>query len=411
MTFEVTPISSNSPRIRLNQDHPHEVVDNILEQLRSRIVGQDEGVQAMASSVINGIFPDTFSESNKPLGTLLFLGPTGVGKTQVPKEAARALHGEPKFLRIDCNTLQASHEIASLIGSPPGYVDRDVVPRLHQQFIDEQQSKQHTITIVLFDEIEKGSYRLFNLLLTAMDEGVIKLNDNSTTSFKNCILVFTSNVGAKEMSNLVSTGIGFGSATNKTSSQIRNTAIRAAERRFSPEFLNRFNELVVFNSLGQAEYEKILDLELQSLQARISSSSEPFVIRFTKSAKQLLLSKGIVPKYGARPLKGKIQELVALPLRKIFHTRQIKPGYDVVIDRKGNTDSLEFFLEPPLLEMPPILTTKKLQITAGEFIPMHAKVGKDRSGKAWKLLPGMEYLGKANQNIPIGGAIILKDTD
>lgn len=399
-------------RIKLNPDHPHEVVDEFRYNLGKCVIGQPDGVTAMSNSVTNGIFTDTFSEPDKPIATMLFLGPTGTGKTIIAKRTAELLHGDAKMVRVDCHGFQAGHEISTLIGSPPGYVDREVKPRLHQNYIDQQKSKKSDIVILLFDEIEKASHRLFNLLLGAMDEGVITLNDNSVTSFKKCILVFTSNVGAKEMRSIVSSGIGFSGlgsrSSQKTSAQIHDTAIRAAEKRFPPEFFNRFNEVVVFNTLHEQHYREILDIELRRLQERISSSDSPFLVTFTDSAKDLLLSKGVVPKYGARPLRNQIHKLVTAPLRRIFHTRQIPDGHEVIVDRSRHEDRLEFYSQISEIEL--ALSTLQVQtLIAGEDIPPHAKVGKDVSGKVFKLKPGMKFLGNARQYIPKGGTVILKD--
>lgn len=402
-------------RKKLDPYHPHEVIDELVYNLTTSVVGQPHGVKAMSNAIMNGIFTDGIAEQNRPIANLLFLGPTGTGKTVLAKMAAKHLHGEPKMVRVDCQGMQASHEISVLIGSPPGYVDREVKPRLSQNFINEQRSKKHPITILLFDEIEKASYRLFNLLLNVMDEGTITLNDNSVTSFQNCILVFTSNVGAKEMRNILSSNIGFGSGqnktTNKTVKQIEDAARRAAEKRFPPEFFNRFSEVVVFNQLGENHCRQILDLELKYLQERMANSTPPTPIVFTEAAKNFILQKGLNPQYGARPLRNTIHHQVVLPLKRIVNTRQIRPEEEVVVDWDGKNDNLDFYSQPCELKL--ILSGKTADVSeefiSSEFLPVNCKVGKDGNGRIWKLKPGMLFLGYAKDNIPEGGTVILTD--
>src|SRR6266542_2768256 len=225
------------------------------EKLSARIVGQEDAIHDMSG--LYQLFLAGLNQTNRPLGTLLFLGPTGSGKTRVVEAAAEVLFGDSRaIIKIDCAEFQHSHEISELIGSPPGYLGhRETSPLLSQENLDRFKTEETPLSLVLFDEIEKASDALWNLLLGILDKGTLTLGDNRRVDFSRCVIVMTSNLGARAMSELVDVGIGFTSAQrshgltdwgNKIDEKIQRTAVQAASRNFSPEFMNRIDKVVVF---------------------------------------------------------------------------------------------------------------------------------------------------------------------
>src|SRR6201989_2685011 len=246
------------------------------ERLSARIVGQERAVRRMSG--LYQIFLAGMNPPNRPIGTMLFLGPTGSGKTRVIEAAAEVLFGDSNaVVKIDCAEFQHSHEIAKLIGSPPGYLGhRETSPMLNQENLDRTHTDDVKLTLVLFDEIEKASDALWQLLLGILDKATLTLGDNRRVDFSRTIVIMTSNLGAREMSELISGGVGFApaqGATNRVNSgtedKICRTAVEAARRKFAPEFMNRIDTVVVFQSLSEDHLRQILDLELQAVQHRI----------------------------------------------------------------------------------------------------------------------------------------------
>ena len=240
---------------------------------------------------------------NRPIGTMLFLGPTGSGKTRVIEAAAEVLYGDPNaVVKIDCAEFQHSHEIAKLIGSPPGYLGhRETSPMLTQENLDRMHTDDMKVSLVLFDEIEKASDSLWQLLLGILDKATLTLGDNRRVDFSKAMVIMTSNLGAREMSELISGGIGFapGKGTKtpndtEIDQKIYRTAVEAARRKFSPEFMNRIDKVVVFRSLKEHHLRQILDLELQAVQDRImQSAGTKFVFQCSETAKDMLLKEGL----------------------------------------------------------------------------------------------------------------------
>jgi ATP-dependent Clp protease ATP-binding subunit ClpA len=282
---------------------------------------------------------------------LLFLGPTGSGKTRVVEAAAEVLFGNPNaVVKIDCAELQHSHEIAKLIGSPPGYLGhRETSPLLSQENIDRFQTEEAPLSLVLFDEIEKASDSLWQLLLGILDKATLTLGDNRRVDFSQAIIVMTSNLGAREMSGLVDGGMGFTPARrlNKVESnideKIHRTAVQAASRNFPPEFMNRIDRVVVFHSLNQRHLCQILELELSALQDRIMrSASTRFVFHCSDAAKERLLREGVDYRYGARHLKRSIERWLVLPISNLVATGQVEFGDSVYVDLDDSGCNLVF---------------------------------------------------------------------
>ena len=319
------------------------------ERLGARIVGQERAVRRMSG--LYQIFLAGMNPPNRPIGTMLFLGPTGSGKTRVIEAAAEVLFADVNaVVKIDCAEFQHSHEIAKLIGSPPGYLGhRETSPMLTQENLDRMHNDDLKLTLVLFDEIEKASDALWQLLLGILDKATLTLGDNRRVDFSKCMVVLTSNLGARDMAELITGGIGFAPGKGvkhpdtEVDQKIYRTAVEAARRKFSPEFMNRIDKVVVFRSLKEHHLRAILDLELQSVQDRIMmSAGTKFVFQCSDAAKNMLLQEGIDYKYGARHLKRAIERFLVYPLSNLVATGQIGLGDLVQIDLRGSDNKLIF---------------------------------------------------------------------
>lgn len=309
------------------------------EKLSARIVGQEKAVSRMSS--LYQLFLAGLNQKNRPVGTLLFLGPTGAGKTRVVEAAAEVLFGDPNaVIKVDCAEFQHSHEIAKLVGSPPGYLGhRETAPLLAQENLDRFHTPEVQLSLVLFDEIEKASDELWALLLGILDKATLTLGDNRRVDFSRSLIIMTSNLGASEMSALMTGGIGFAagqksnSATHQLDQKINRTAVEAARRKFSPEFINRIDKMVVFRSLTEHHLRRILELELQAVQDRIMrSAGTKFSFHCSPAFKERLLQDGIDYRYGARHLKRAVERSMVLPLSNLVATGQVQFGDSVYVD-------------------------------------------------------------------------------
>ncbi|MEW6131035.1 MAG: AAA family ATPase [Acidobacteriota bacterium] len=318
--------------------------------LRHRVIGQDRAVRSMTA--LYQVFQAGMTNQTKPIGTMLFLGPTGSGKTHVVEAAAEMMFTDPNaVIKIDCAEFQHSHEIAKLIGSPPGYLGhRETSPLLSQENLDKFRTEENPFTLVLFDEIEKASDALWQLLLGVLDKGRLTLGDNRTVDFSQTIIIMTSNLGAKEMSELITGSIGFAPSKkselqeSELDQKIYRTAMDAARRKFSPEFMNRIDKTVVFRSLKEEQLRMILDLELKKIQRRINDGMcDRFTFKVTDEAKDFLLSEGTELRYGARHLKRAVERFVVTPLANLAATRQARVGDVIVVDMNAETGKLAFF--------------------------------------------------------------------
>ena len=321
----------------LDPERKHPLAESFARMLSARVVGQQRAVRQLSG--IYQTFLAEMNAPNRPLGTMLFLGPTGCGKTRVVEAAAEILFGDPSAItKIDCAEFQHSHEIAKLIGSPPGYLGhRETSPSLSQENLDRFFTEETQLSFLLLDEIEKASDALWNLLLGILDKATLTLGDNRRVDFSRTIVVMTSNVGAREVSELISGRIGFGAPRSATAAldpdvdqKIYRTALEAARRKFKPEFMNRIDKTVVFHSLTQEHLREILDLELAAVQQRILCSGRA-KFRFTcsDSAREMLLAEGTNYNYGARHLKRAIERSLVFPFSNLLATNQIC-GHDFV---------------------------------------------------------------------------------
>ncbi len=306
--------------------------------LRRKIVGQDQAVEKVAE--IYQMFLAGLNAPGRPVGNLLFLGPTGSGKTRVVEAMAEALFGDSRAcIKIDCAEFQHSHEIAKLIGSPPGYLGhRETHPLLTQEALNQWFTEKLKLSILLFDEIEKASDSLWQLLLGILDKATLTLGDNRRVDLSQCIIILTSNLGASEMTDLIDGGFGFApkavEVDNNFDDKIQRTAVEAARRKFTPEFMNRIDKTVVFKTLRDEHLAQILEIELGMVQQRVlmAAGANQFVFNCTAGVKQFLLKEGTDPRYGARHLKRAIERNLVFPLANLVATGQVKLGDFVRVD-------------------------------------------------------------------------------
>src|ERR1700724_849531 len=307
-------------------------------KLRRMIVGQDEAIQQIVN--IYQMHLTGMSAPGRPIGNFLFLGPTGSGKTRIVEATAEALLKNPRaVIKIDCAEFQHSHEIAKLIGSPPGYLGhRETHPLLTQEALNQWHTETLKLSILLFDEIEKASDSLWQLLLGILDKATLTLGDNRRVDLSQCIIIMTSNLGAGEMSNMVDGGLGFVQKATQVDAafddKINRTAVDAARRKFSPEFMNRIDKSVVFRTLRSEHLQQILEIELGMVQQRIlmAPAVNQFVFSCTPKVKSFLLHEGTDPKYGARHLKRAIERHIVFQLANLVATGQVKLGDFIRID-------------------------------------------------------------------------------
>jgi ATP-dependent Clp protease ATP-binding subunit ClpA len=349
---EIKMVSNGQKRklIALNPNTKSTVAEQFEAGLRARVIGQDRAVRSITS--LYQVFQAGMTNPTRPVGSMLFLGPTGSGKTHVVEAAAEILFGDRNaVIKIDCAEFQHSHEIAKLIGSPPGYLGhRETAPLLTQESLEKYRTERDPFTLVLFDEIEKASDALWQLLLGVLDKGTLTLGDNRRVDFSQTMIFMTSNLGAKEMSELITGSIGFAPTkggqmgADDLDQKIYRTASEAAKRKFSPEFMNRIDKIVVFRSLKHAELCRILDLELSGVQRRVDEGAgERFTISLTEGAREFLLSEGIEYRYGARHLKRAIERFLVNPLANLSATGQVRIGDVVVVDINPETEKLAFY--------------------------------------------------------------------
>jgi ATP-dependent Clp protease ATP-binding subunit ClpB len=320
-------------------------------QLRRRIVGQDEAVQAVVD--LYQVFCAGLNSPGRPVGSLLFLGPTGAGKTRVVEATAEALFGNPRaVIKVDCAEFQHSHEIAKLIGSPPGYLGhRETHPLITQEALAQHHTDHLKISFLLFDEIEKASDALWQLLLGILDKATLTLGDNRRVDLARTMIFLTSNLGGAGITELMTGGMGFAPSVRPESKarldeKVERTAAEAAKRKFAPEFINRIDKVIVFHPLRSEQLERILDIELGIVQQRVLEAVKGrFVLRVTPAAREFLLREGTDLKYGARHLKRAIERHVVYPLASLLATEQVALGDVILIDSDGLGLGLNFSRE------------------------------------------------------------------
>jgi ATP-dependent Clp protease ATP-binding subunit ClpB len=361
----------------LDQTKTGSMAQSLEANLRTRVVGQEEAINQIANvyqAHLAGMTP-----VGRPIANFLFLGPTGSGKTRVVEATAECLLNDPRaIIKIDCAEFQHSHEIAKLIGSPPGYLGhRETQAALSQEELDRHHTGKAKISLVLFDEIEKASDSLWNLLLGILDKGTLTLGDNRKVDFSRCMIFMTSNLGAAEMTEVLRPRLGFAPSgrsrqdmgdSEKLGNQLTSAALEAVRHKFSPEFINRLDKIVVFKPLDRSELQKVLDIELRAVQERIlkTTVSGQFVFNITEAGREFLLREGTNINYGARHLKRAIDRLVIHPISNLIATDQIVKGDAVRIDHRPGSPLLSFSLEGQGLPLPEMIKLASYPVALAE---------------------------------------------
>lgn len=329
--------------------------DRLDQNLHKRIVGQDEAIDQVVN--IYQTYLAGMNSPGRPVGNFLFLGPTGSGKTRMVEATAESLLGDARaVIKIDCAEFPHSHEIAKLMGSPPGYLGhRETHPLLSQEVLNRHHTEKVKLAFVLFDEIEKAGDALWNLLLGILDKAILTLGDNRRVDFSHSLIFMTSNLGAAEMSSLMNPSMGFSrspaglgqAAGEALASKITSAGVAAARRKFTPEFMNRLDKVVVFKPLGESELRRILDLELAMVQRRVFTNSlgVPFLFKLTANAKDYLLREGTDIKYGARHLRRAIERSLVYPMSNLIATAQVRSGDLIRVDYGAGAACMSFVRE------------------------------------------------------------------
>jgi len=293
------------------------------ERLRQRVVGQEDALARVANAVRRS--RAGLSDSKRPIGSFIFLGPTGVGKTELARALAEFLFDDEKLMiRIDMSEYMEKHTVSRLIGAPPGYVGYEAGGQLTEQV------RRHPYSVVLFDEIEKAHPDVFNVLLQILEDGRLTDGKGRTVDFRNTVLVMTSNVGSSAIYELA----------GKDPERARKEAMEALRQSFRPEFINRIDEIVIFNPLGKEQLERIVQLLLKGVEKLLAERQ--MTLQLTPAANELLLHEGYDPAYGARPLRRTIQRLIQDPLAMQILEGVVLPGDHIRVDRDGKKDAMRF---------------------------------------------------------------------
>jgi ATP-dependent Clp protease ATP-binding subunit ClpA len=357
------------PTIRSDDTHAFD------QALRAKIVGQEEGVQALVD--LYQVFCAGLNSPGRPVGNLLFLGPTGSGKTRIVEAAAEILFGDARaVIKVDCAEFQHSHEIAKLIGSPPGYLGhRETHPLITQEALAACHTGKLKLSFLLFDEIEKASDALWQLLLGMLDKATLTLGDNRRVDLSQTVIFLTSNLGGGEITELMQGGMGFVQPTDKPAAgldqKVERTAVEAARRKFSPEFMNRLDKVVVFHPLQRKQLEQVLDIELSMVQQRVLDAAKgQFLFTVAPKARDFLLKEGTDQRYGARHLKRAIERHVVYPFANLLATDQVRSGDLISINCEPQQNRLTFArgaekVAPPARRREPVQPADFSQARAG----------------------------------------------
>ena len=333
-----------SSRNRKPAAEPNEDLTSVLS---SKVVGQPNVINVIVPYI--EMFQAGLSPENRPVGVFLLLGPTGTGKTRTVEALAEALHGSAKnLLKIDCGEFQMEHEVAKLIGAPPGYLGhRETQPMLSQQKLTSVTSDKSALSLVLFDEIEKAAPSLTRLLLGVLDRGVLRLGDNSVVNFEKSIVFLTSNLGAREMMREINPDFGFQSATTgnaheDVSQKLQSIALVAVRKKFSPEFINRIDHVITYQPLNAQSFAAITDHEIENLQNHVNTrlGNRCFAIEVPFESRQWLIERGTSPEYGARELKRTIHKFLTQPLATLVAKNQVEAGTRVRVELTPEKDGL-----------------------------------------------------------------------
>jgi len=320
--------------------------EELAQQLARRLVGQAHAIAEIVPYV--QMYRAGLGPEGRPAGVFLLLGPTGTGETRTVEALADALHGSEKnLLRVDCGEFQMEHEIAKLIGAPPGYLGhRETPPMLTQQKLGAVTSEGSHLSLVLFDEIEKAAPSMTRLLLGVLDKAVLRLGDNTSVNFERTLIFLTSNLGASSMSKEVLPDFGFAASVPASGDgilrKLSSIGLGAVKRKFAPEFVNRIDAVITYQPLDADALEAILDQQIAALERHIAHRLEEraFGLELDASARDFLLSKGTSREYGARELKRVILRKLTQPLAEMVEAGLIPPESVVEVGHRGNAEQL-----------------------------------------------------------------------
>jgi ATP-dependent Clp protease ATP-binding subunit ClpA len=331
------------------------LVSDHVAHLEQRIVGQSESIAKIIPYV--HMHQAGMAPEGRPVGVFLLLGPTGTGKTRTVEALAESLHGSEKTLvRIDCGEFQMEHEVAKLIGAPPGYLGhRETQPMLTQQKLNAATSEHSNLSVVLFDEIEKAASSLQRLLLGVLDKAALKLGDNTGVNFERSLIFMTSNLGARAMMRELVPDFGFDSMVDKRrpeaiTGKLQKIGMASVRRKFSPEFVNRIDSVITYQPLSQPALTAIVDFQLNDLQQHIIRRLGPraFRLTVTKAARAFLLKEGTSTEFGARELKRTMLRHLTQPLAALVACGQVEPGTRVAVDAADDGESLQLTPQSPV---------------------------------------------------------------
>jgi ATP-dependent Clp protease ATP-binding subunit ClpA len=340
------PPVSIRPRRNLLAGFPPSGREELAQKLAIRLVGQSHAIAEIVPYV--QMYRAGLGPEGRPAGVFLLLGPTGTGKTRTVEALADVLHGSEKNLvRVDCGEFQMEHEIAKLIGAPPGYLGhRETPPMLTQQKLGAVTSEGSNLSLVLFDEIEKAAPSMTRLLLGVLDKAVLRLGDNSSVNFERTLIFLTSNLGASAMRKEVLPDFGFGATVPpgdpRTLRKLSSIGLGAVKRKFAPEFVNRIDGVITYQPLDADALETILDQQIAALERHIANRLDErgFTLELEPSARAFLLGKGTSREYGARELKRVILRKLTQPLAAMVEANQIPPESVVQVAHEGNGEHL-----------------------------------------------------------------------
>jgi ATP-dependent Clp protease ATP-binding subunit ClpA len=330
-----------------------ETPEDLTQILSQKVVGQPAATRVIVPYI--QMFQAGLAPEGRPVGVFLLLGPTGTGKTKTVEALADVLHGSEKnVLKVDCGEFQMEHEVAKLIGAPPGYLGhRETQPMLTQQKLNAVTSEKCNLSLVLFDEIEKAAPSMTRLLLGVLDKGILRLGDNSTVNFEKSLVFLTSNLGAREMMREINPEFGFQSVKGvdrtELTSKLQNIALVAVRKRFSPEFVNRIDCIITYQPLTPESLSAILDKQISDLQNHVNTrlGNRSFFLDVPPETRQFLLQKGTSPEYGARELNRTIHRNLTQPLATLVATNQVPPGSRVRVELEPGNDKLQLKTSQP----------------------------------------------------------------
>ena len=320
------------PVTRISQTESQRLL-SLETELKKRVIGQDEAVSILAKAIKRGRVG--MKDPKRPIGSFLFLGPTGVGKTELSKALAEALFGdENAMIRVDMSEYMEKHSVSKLIGSPPGYVGYEEGGQLSEQV------RRHPYSVLLFDEIEKAHGDVFNILLQVLDDGQITDSNGRKVDFKNTVIIMTSNAGAQRIMAPKNLGFTTHSDAGQDHEKMKNRVMEEVKQIFKPEFLNRIDGIVVFHTLEKEQQKKIVRLLIKELADRVQKTPG-FTLSVTEEVEDYILEKGYNPQYGARPLRRTIQNELEDFLADEFLLGHIKAGSQVTLGMKDGKVVIE----------------------------------------------------------------------